>query len=73
MICCLGSQITEEDVLSSGEHPPCIYYQVSLVQGNAPTHEGKLTLTATGIENVAQPNVHLEVPVTLYFAVIQVN
>lgn len=43
------------------------------MQGNALTHEGKFTLTATGIEDVAQPDVHLEVPVTLYFAVIQVN
>lgn len=60
-------------MLSSGDHPPCIYYQVSLVQGNTPTHEGKFILTATGIENVTQPGVHLEVPITLYFAVHQVK
>ena len=59
-------------MLSSDDHPPCIYYQVSPVQGNAPTHEGKFTLTATGIEDVAQPGAQLEVPVTLYFGVQKV-
>ena len=60
-------------MLSSDDHPPCIYYRVTPLQGNTPTDEEKCTLTATGIEDVAQPDVQLVVPVTLYFAVQQVH
>ena len=64
----LGLQITKADVeeLDSNDHPPCIYYKVSLAQEHG-TQKGLFTLTATGIEQAGVGL--LNIAITLHFDV----